>query len=100
MLHGWRMSTNSVVQRDSCMDVCLVLHERWALLDDISPEGLLTLFLPSRAWKRCFEMLLKRPFAISAAQTGVPVHIPSNVSALTALPMPWLLAIDMGLPWW
>ena len=61
MLHGWRMSTNSV-------DTADMLHGRLftffmkdgLLLDDISAGGIACVVPAiSRAWKRCFEVLLK-----------------------------------------
>ena len=80
MLHGWRMSTNSV-------DTADMLHGRLftffmkdgLLLDDISAGGIACVVPAiSRAWKRCFEVLLKRPLVtISASSnTGIPVHMP------------------------
>ena len=72
MLHGWRMSTNSI-------DTADMLHGRLftffmkdgLLLDDISAGGIACVVPAiSRAWKRCFELLLNKPLTrINALST-------------------------------
>ena len=80
MLHGWRMSTNSIDTADMLHGHLFTFFMKdGLLLDDISAGGIACVVPAiSRAWKRCFEVLLKRPLvAISAASnTGVPVHMP------------------------